>query len=102
MILSVYCWNGHLLLALLLPPSSLLPRPRHHTFAFCLLPFAFSQKVKGRRQNALGKSQKAKREGKEWRNEEMKDEKEDGKKEKTKETEAADHSGKDLIPIPKF
>ena len=29
--------------------------------------------------------------------EEKKDKKEDGKKEKTKETEAADHSGKDLI-----
>ena len=63
---------------------------------------AFPKRKKALSQNALGKSQKEedKKQKEKEKNEEKKDKKdkkEDGKKEKTKEIEAADHSGKDLI-----
>ena len=63
----------------------------------------FPKRKKALSQNALGKSQKEEdkkqkeKEKNEEKNEEKKDKKEDGKKEKTKEIEADDHSGKDLI-----
>ena len=63
---------------------------------------AFPKRKKALSQNALGKSQKEedKKQKEKEKNVEKKDEKEDGKKEKAQETEAADHSGKDLILAP--